>query len=155
MNRVAIGLFCLVTLGQVGFSQMATIGQPSDLEVATAIAMVKNMPASKLDRRLSGTRLEDWLQTQGGAGARINWAYEQAAEPWASLRCVQAVVSLGKDQSFLVSIDVSQDARHPSFESGWVVVRRGQIVELERLSDLPHLLSKLRETSQNAIETRS
>ena len=75
----------------------------------------------------------------------IAWAYQYASEDSDPRACVQAVLTLNKEQSFLVSID----ARDLSFESGWVIPGKQQSIDLTRLSDLPNALSKLREAGQN------
>lgn len=61
------------------------------------------------------------------------------------MACVQAVVTLNKDQSFLVSVG----ADDLSFESGWVILGKQTSIDLNRLSDLPNALNKLRETGQH------
>lgn len=141
MKRFAIGLICICTIYARAFSQSRPKQDPSEAAIADTIAKVRNISASKLDKRLPHARLQDWLQTQTGSRGRIAWAYQYASDGSDPRACVQAVLTLNKDQSFLVSID-GQDL---SFESGWVILGKQQSINLTRLSDLPNALSKLRD----------
>jgi len=127
-------------------------------ENAELIAKVQSMPASMLDKKLPSVRLADWLQAVGGPSARIAWALDTTAETAQSRAfpdCVEAVATLKNGQSFMVMIAVGADARHPFFQSGWVIISRHENIDLERLSDLPGAMARLNKTNENSSHTEA
>lgn len=148
MNRLAIGVFWSLAFSALGVELGCRI-EPSQTEVEKTLATVKNVPTSKLDRALPETRLQDWLEAQAGSEGQIHWDYQYGSETRVPVHFVEAVVTFNKDQSFLVSIDVDGHGKHPSFESGWVILGKQRSIELERLSDLPQALNKLRSEWNN------
>jgi hypothetical protein len=151
-----IAVVCSSVLGAWTFAQERAPQKLPDAHVADSIARVKDLPASKLDECLPATRLADWLQAAGGPDAKINWAYvKAAADSHGHPDHVEAVATLNHDQTFFVAIALVPDVRHPSFESGWVIVSQVGDVELERLSDLPAAIDKLREKNQKLVPSEA
>lgn len=143
MTRLAIGVLSVLAFSAFGL-ELGCATAPSQAEVDTALATVKSVPASKLDRDLPETRFEDWLETQAGPEGRAHWDYQYGNETSDPVHFVEAVVTFNKEQSFFISIEVGEHRQHPSFDSGWVIVGRQRSIELKRLGDLPQVLKKLR-----------
>jgi len=147
---------CACVLGSLASAKVAV--QQLTAEKVELIAKAQNMPASKIDKKLPAVRLADWLQAQGGPDAGFTWAFRSAAgtpEARGVPDCVEAVATLKNDQTFMVSIAVGKDARHPSFQAGWVVINRHEIIDLERLSDLPGAMAKLNKANENSSHTEA
>ena len=155
MKRFMISV-CGVVLGLLASPQV--FAQQLTAEKAELIAKVQNTPASRLDKKLPAVRLADWLQAQGGPDARIAWAFRSTAgtpESRSFPDCVEAVATLKNDQSFMVMIAVGADARHPSLQSGWVIISRHEIIDLERIRDLPGAMAKLNKANENSSHTEA
>jgi len=149
---------CAGILASFASAQAGTPQQLTDAQLADLVAKVQNMPASKLDKNLPSGRLVDWLQAQGGPGARIAWDFRTTAgthPPDSMPNYVEAVATLKKDQSFMVSIEVGKDERRPSFHSGWVIIGRNNYIELERLSDLPGAMANLDKANERSSHTEA
>ena len=125
-------------------SNLSAGQEPSQAEVENALATVRSVSTSQLDRALPETRLKDWFETQAGSEGQTHWDYQYESETSAPVHFVEAVVTFNKDQSFLVSMDVEDHGQHPSFDRGWVILGKQRSIELKRRSGLPQALNKLR-----------
>jgi len=158
VNRLVIAMVCSNVLGAWMFAQESAAGKLANAQVTDSIVRVKNLPVSMLDKRLPATRLQDWLQAMAGADAKINWAYVRAVATTGSHDHpdhVEAVARLNHGETFFVAIALAPDVRHPSFESGSIIVSQFENVELERLSNLPAGIGKLRETNQKKVPSEA
>jgi hypothetical protein len=170
MNRTMIlcllcsGIFCALALAQTSAPPALTDAKSAELDAA--INTVRNLAVHRLDHKLPRVTLADWLQAQAGPDVRMNWAFrydpEAGSTGWEGPPdMVEADMALNDGQSVVVEIAVAHCNRQvegchrrvPSVFLINVITGRdattGRLVssELDRLSDLPRFLQRLRGAS--------
>jgi hypothetical protein len=169
MGRLILWLLCSCVLGASASAQANVPRELTDaeaVEIGAAINNVKKLPAHRLDRRLPKVALADWLEAQTGPDAKTNWVYRSdpaaGSAGWQRLPdAVEADITLNDRQSIVVQVAVTHCGRQivgcqrhvPSVFRIYVITGKNattgkfESAELGRMSDLPHFLQGLRETS--------
>jgi hypothetical protein len=172
MSRLILSLFCSCIFGISAFAQANSPRELSDAEAAqidARINKIKNLPAHRLDRRLPKVSFAEWLYAQAGPDTRVNWDlnYDPAAEDpgWNKPpHMVDAVIVLDDRQSVVVEVAIAHCNRQivgcrrhvPSVFRIDVITGKNPITgkfesaQLDRLSDLPPFLAKLKQTNSEA-----
>jgi hypothetical protein len=150
MNRAMIvNLLGMCVLGSALSAQVASPAQLTDDEVSNLIATVQNIPASRLDRKLSSITFADWLKKQSGADAKVGWAfrYDKAVgtPEWSGAPdCVEADAVMKDGHSIVVMVAVGHSERRvPYIFRIDLITGPRESTELNHLSDVPSFLSKL------------
>lgn len=150
MNRAMIlNLLGICVLGSTLSAQVAPPAQLTDDQVSNLISTVQNIPASRLDRKLSSIAFADWLKKQSGPDAKIGWAFrydEAVGTPdWSGAPdCVEADAVMKDGRSIVVMIAIGHSKRRtPYISKVEVITGPRESTELSHLREIPSFLSKL------------
>ena len=151
MSRlVSTSLLYLVALASFAMAQAENCPK-TDAQLAELISSIQSTPVSKLDSKLPSVRLADWLQEQGGPEAKLAWSGRCSSQPDVVYPAqVEVIATLNDKQTYYVSIGLRGHQSRPIFDTGWVTISKHESIELERLSDLPPVMTKLRASKQNS-----
>jgi hypothetical protein len=133
-----------VAVAQTGVSRDST-----SPEVAEAIARVKNVPASNLQKGLPTTRFEDWVKGTAGPDTQLDWSFNRGATgPTFQLPDLITVHAVTKNrQEFWLTIASQTSAdRVVLFWHEGLIVTKQKSVAVEHLNQLPGFLHR---TSQS------
>jgi hypothetical protein len=149
LRGATVSRFLILCLLCFGFWSSAAsqerVPKPSDTNGVDRISQVKDTLVSKLDSALPAIRLEQWLLEEVGINAKFGWVLRY--RPWKKGQPIYEVpdwveadimMQDGRSISILVAFHAPQ--QRPYIYSVHVISGKHDMVELNRLSELPNVL---------------
>jgi hypothetical protein len=170
MIKAATISFCLMilmmTLATRTSAQVAlevkTPQKLTDVQVASLIEQVKQMPVSRLDSALPGVSFAKWLQDEAGPGARIRWVlrYAKATDTDGGRdfpTCIEADAMMGTGRSIVILVGIGTPGKvgdRKPFVYRVNVMDRHDAIDFDHLRDLPAGLTKVQPTASHSEVVR-